>query len=156
MTKAQPVRITVTPKHNQSVRVRFPSHDLLFNQPLKLKNKRLRARNIRGVARDQDGILYVMTFFSRGKTEFYEHDVDADQWALLFSEENKRLLKPKPKPRKFKAYNVGNYYSSHPKVDNRHILRKQKGKYTVGCQTINRAHLIKLCKAILEDEGELH
>lgn len=118
------------------------------------RDRRVKCSWLHSLSKDTDGQLYVTAFECHpyGR-RFYKSDLTPESWAEIVTPERLKELRKVRKPRK--SY----------KLDHSYILERENSRRYRFCTpyrnvecpqfTVGRKHLIKFCKAILEDEGEL-
>ena len=128
--------------------INLSHRDPVFVQPT---NTRMRQRTVSRIGRDDEG-LWIRTgyMYGTGADEvryWREGEIRQHDWDKVFTKAALKQLKPKPTPKAQQGYRFTDDYT---------IVRSKSGKkYTAGCQGITRRRLVALCRAILEDEGEL-
>ena len=126
-------------------RTEYPASHAM--RPFRLKQPRTRARSLSAVGRGRDKQLYVRAYCPTRKfvVWYTQSEVRPEDWATIFTPEVLENLELAPEPKPLPAY--------HLNAAGAYQIVKHKKHYEVGCQTISKSRMIRLCKAILEDCG---
>lgn len=129
---------------NSDKHIYIPTGDCFLDP----KNKRARRRKVRHVRLDEAGNVRISTHSLQwnGRDQSWWYEEEVSNWDEIVTPEALAHINPKRKIAMLNAYPITKSYN---------LTRQIDGDYTCGCYQIKRAQLIKVCKAILKDEGEI-
>lgn len=124
-------------------RTYYPNNDVIL-QPA---NKNMRTRSVSSINQSSCGEIVVRCYWhGRMQCRFVESEVTAASWMEIITPEVLKHIDPKRRLKKTTGYRLSNGLT---------VVKHPDGTYEAGCSDFTRKQLIKVCKAILKDEGEL-